>query len=50
VPLKKGRSRAVIGENIAEMEAAGHPRRQAIAASLRSAGVKRKPKRRKQKG
>lgn len=37
MPLKKGRSRETIGENIAEMEAAGHPRKQAIAASLNQA-------------
>jgi hypothetical protein len=42
VPLKSGRSRKVIGQNIAEMEAAGHSRAQSIAASLRNAGVKRK--------
>ena len=39
MPLKKGKSRAVVGKNIAEMEAAGHPAKQAIAASLREARV-----------
>jgi hypothetical protein len=34
VPLKKGASRKVVGENIKEMEVAGHPRKQAIAAAL----------------
>lgn len=38
MPLKKGSSRAVIGENIKEMEASGHPRKQAIAAALNNAG------------
>ena len=38
MPLHKGKSRKVIGENIAEMEAAGHPRNVSIAASLRMAG------------
>ena len=42
MPLKAGRSRKVISENIKDMLAAGHPRAQAIAASLRTAGIKRK--------
>lgn len=42
MPLKAGRSRQVISSNIAEMVAAGHPRDQAVAASLRAAGIKRK--------
>jgi hypothetical protein len=37
MPLKKGSSRAVIGSNIKEMEASGHKRSQAIAASLNEA-------------
>lgn len=37
MPLKKGKSRKVIGENIKEMEASGHPAKQAIAASLNEA-------------
>lgn len=37
MPLHKGGSRKVIGENIKEMEASGHPRKQAIAASLNMA-------------
>lgn len=49
MPLHKGRSRAVVGENIAEMEDAGHPRKQAIAAALRSAGKSRKRKNAKRK-
>ncbi len=42
MPLKAGRSRKIISENIREMVAAGHPRDQAVAASLRTAGIKRK--------
>lgn len=38
MPLEKGSSRATIGHNIKEMEATGHPAKQAIAASLREAG------------
>lgn len=37
MPLHKGTSKKVIGENIKEMEAAGHPKKQAIAASLNQA-------------
>jgi len=37
MPLVKGKSEADIGHNIAEMEKAGHPRKQAIAAALNTA-------------
>jgi hypothetical protein len=37
MPLKKGTSKKTIGKNIAEMEASGHPAKQAIAASLNEA-------------
>jgi len=37
MPLEPGKSRKVIGRNIAEMEEAGHPAKQAIAASLNNA-------------
>ncbi len=37
MPLSKGTSRATIGKNISEMEAAGHPAKQAIAAALSTA-------------
>ena len=42
MPLKAGRSRKVISDNIRDMVAAGHPQAQAVAASLRTAGIKRK--------
>lgn len=44
MPLKKGSSSKVIGENIKEMEASGHPRNQAIAAALNSAGKSKSTK------
>lgn len=37
MPLAKGKSKKVIGKNIKEMEEAGHPKNQAIAASLNEA-------------
>lgn len=37
MPLHKGSSRKVIGENIEEMEESGHPHNQAVAASLNQA-------------
>ena len=37
MPLHKGKSKEIIGENIKEMEDSGHPKDQAIAASLNEA-------------
>lgn len=37
MPLKKGKSKKVIGENIKEMEASGHKKSQSIAAALETA-------------
>lgn len=37
MPLKKGKSKKVIGENIKEMESSGYKPSQAIAASLSTA-------------
>lgn len=47
MPLKKGSSKKIIGSNIKEMEDSGHPKKQAIAASLnqaRKSGAKIKKK------
>ena len=38
MPLKPGKSRKVIGNNIREMMMAGHPQAQAVAAALAKAG------------
>ena len=37
MPLAKGKSKKTIGKIISEMEKSGHPRKQAIAASLNEA-------------
>lgn len=47
MPLKKGSSKKVIGENISEMEKSGHSKKQSVAASLneaRKSGAKIKKK------
>ena len=51
MPLKKGAKPGTkgFGKNIAEMEAAGHPKAQSIAAAYSAAGEKRKPKKGKKK-
>jgi hypothetical protein len=42
MPLKKGRSKAVISQNIRTEIAAGKPQKQAVAIALHTAGVPRK--------
>ena len=42
MPLKKGKSRKVISDNIAEMMHSGHPQAQAIAAAMNMAGKKKR--------
>ena len=37
MPLHKGKSKKVIGENIKEMEKSGHPKNQSVAAALNQA-------------
>lgn len=47
MPLKQGKSKKVVSENIKEMMEAGYPQKQAVAASLsnaRRSGMKKKGK------
>lgn len=46
MPLKPGKSRAVVSGNVREMMKAGHPQGQAVAAALSNArgkGAKKRP-------
>jgi hypothetical protein len=38
MPLRKGKSKEIVSGNIREMIKAGHPKKQAVAASLAKAG------------
>lgn len=51
MPLKKGRSRKVVSENISELVHSGRPQKQAVAAAMNEAGMskKRAMKRRKRR-
>ena len=42
MPLKSGKSKAIVAQNIHEMVQAGYPVKRAVAAALRTAGVKKK--------
>ena len=44
MPLRKGKSKKVISENIEEMMHSGHPQDQAVAAAMNSAGKPKMPK------
>jgi hypothetical protein len=42
MPLKSGKGKKVVSQNVREMVKAGHPQRQAVAAALKKAGRARK--------
>jgi hypothetical protein len=42
MPLKSGKSKKAVSNNIREMVTAGHPQRQAVAAALKKAGKARR--------
>jgi hypothetical protein len=44
MPLKKGKSKKIISDNIAELQRSGRPQKQAIAIAYSEAGEKKKRK------
>ena len=42
MPLKKGKSKKVVSQNIRELVHSGRPKNQAIAIAMKEAGKKRK--------
>lgn len=49
MPLKKGKSKKVISENISELRHAGHPENQSIAIAMKEAGKSKRQKKTRSK-
>lgn len=49
MPLKKGKSKKVISENIAELKNSGRPEKQSIAIAMSEAGLSKKKKKKSKK-
>lgn len=45
MPLKKGKSKKIISENIAELQRSGRPQKQAVAIAYSESRAKKKGKR-----
>ena len=50
MPIKKGKGKKIVGQNIVELLHAGRPRKQAVAIALKNAGLSRKKTRKKRRG
>lgn len=49
MPLKKGKSKAVISENISELRHSGRPQDQSVAIAMKEAGKSKKKRKGKSK-